>query len=300
MWEIFKFSISKIHPAVAQAAQTSLAAIVVIILGSIIEDIPGDFHHVIHLCSAVAIGVIFLKPTHSLVSLGTETIETLHQYGKLLLPVMTSALAAQGGISSSAVLYTGTSLFCSVLTGLITRFIVPMLYIYMGLSIANSAIGENVLKKIQDFVKCLMTWSMKSLLYFFTGYLTISGVISGTADASAVKAAKLAISGVVPVVGKILSDASETILVSAGIMKNSAGIYGLLAITAVWIQPFLQIGCQYLLTKITGSVCHVIGSKQSAELVESFSVSMGMILAMTGTVCLLLMISTVCFMKGIS
>ena len=156
-------------------------------------------------------------------------IDEISNYGKLLLPVMTAALAAQGGITGSAALYSGTVLFDSFLGQLIARFITPMIYLFLAIAAANSAVGEDILKKFRDFVKWLMTWCLKIVLYVFTGYMGITGVVSGTTDAAALKAAKLTISGVVPVVGGILSDASEAVLVSAGIVKNAVGIYGLLA-----------------------------------------------------------------------
>ena len=128
--------------------------------------------------------------------------------------------------------------------------------------------------------------------------MSITGVISGSVDASAIKAAKLTLSGVVPVVGGILSDASETILVSAGIMKNSVGVYGLMALCAILIGPFLRIGVQYLLLKAIGLVSGIVATKESSQLINDVTGGMGFILAMTGTSCLLLMIAIVCFMKG--
>ena len=100
-------------------------------------------------------------------------------------------------------------------------------------------------------------------------------------------------------VGGILSDASEAVLVSAGTVKNAAGIYGMLAVIAIWIGPFLKIGLHYLLLKLTGAVCAIFGSKEMSGLVGDFSSAMGMLLAMTGSVCLMLMISLVCFMRGV-
>jgi len=137
------------------------------------------------------------------------------------------------------------------------------------------------------------------MLYIFTGYISITGIVSGSADAAAVKAVKIAISGIVPVVGNIISDASESILVSAGLMKNTVGIYGFLAVTAVWIGPFLQIGTQYILLKLTAAVSSVITGKNGSVLVRDLSGVMGFLLAMTGAVCLMLLISIVCFMKGV-
>jgi len=212
--------------------------------------------------------------------------------------VMTAALAAQGGATGATALYAGTALFDTVLSSIITNLLVPMVYMFLALAAANSATGEDLLKKLRDFIKWLMTWSLKMVLYIFTGYLGITGVITGTADAAAVKAAKLTISGVVPVVGGILSDASETVILSAGVMKNAVGMYGLLAVAAIWITPFLQIGTQFLLLKLTAVLCAVFGVKEASELIEDFSSAMGLLLGMTGTVSLLMLISTICFMKG--
>jgi len=211
---------------------------------------------------------------------------------------MTAALASQGGVTSAAALYAGTVLFSTLLVSLISKLLIPMAYIYLCLSIATAAVGEPMLKEMKTFVKWLMTWVLKILLYVFTGYISITSVISGSADAAAVKAAKLTISGFVPVVGGIISDASETILVSAGMVKNAVGTYGVLAFMAIWIGPFLRIGAQYLILKATAAVCGMFADKSATELIKDFSGTLGLLLAMTGAVCVLMLISTVCFMKG--
>jgi len=299
LWYVIKTAITKLQPSIAQAAGICISLIGICLLISLIQTLTGESPKIASLTGTVAVGVLLLKPTNTLIGLGTTTVTALSEYGKLLLPVMTAAMAAQGGATTSAALYTGTVLFDSLLSVVIARLIVPMLYMYLCLCVANSATGASLLKSIRDFIKWAMTWCLKLLLYVFTGYIGITGVVSGTADAAAVKAAKLAISGAVPVVGSILSDASETILVSAGLMKNTAGVYGVLAILATWIGPFIQIGIQYIFIKITAAICSVVGTKAVSTLVQDFSGAMGLVLAMTGTVCLFLLISIVCFMKGI-
>ena len=81
-------------------------------------------------------------------------------------------------------------------------------------------------------------------------------------------------------------------------MKSAAGAYGMTAVLAICIAPFLQIGVQYLLLKLTAALCGAFGVKQAAGVVEDFSGAMGLLLGMTGTVCIMLMVSLVCFMKG--
>lgn len=299
LWKILKSAIDLIQPSVSEAAGLCLCLIAVTLLVSLIDTVPGRTQRITQTVGALGIALLLLKPSNTLINLGAETVVELSEYGKLLLPVMTAAVAAQGGATTSAALYTGTVVFDTLLCSIVSKLIVPMIYLFLCLAAAGSAAGEDVLQKLRDFVKWLMTWCLKLVLYTFTGYMSITGVISGTVDAAAVKATKLTLSGMVPVVGSILSDASETILISAGVMKNAAGIYGLLALISVWVGPFIQIGCQYLLLKVTAAVCGVFANKNNTALIQDFSGAMGLLLAMTGTVCLLLLISTVCFMKGV-
>ena len=300
LWEMVRNALKALRPDVREVSGLCLSLTGIVLLISLVQALMGSVGKTADLVGVVAIGVLLLQQTNTLVHLGVETVEELSSYGKLLLPVMTAAMAAQGGVTSSTALYTGTALFDSVLVSLISRLMTPMVYLFIALSAANSAVGEDVLKKFRDFIKWLMTWCLKIILYVFTGYMGITRVICGTTDAAALKAAKLTISGVVPVVGNILSDASEAVLVSAGLVKNAAGIYGLLAVLAMCIGPFLRIGSHYLMLKATGAVCSVFGSKRVTGFIGDFSVAMGLLLAMTGSVCVLLLISTVCFLNGVS
>ena len=235
-----------------------------------------------------------------MIGLGRETVESLSAYGKLFVPVMTTSLAAQGAVTTSAALYAATTAFAAILNGLISNFIVPLLYIYLCLAIVNSVLEDESLKRLREFAKWITVWSLKVIMYGYTAYMTVTGVISGSVDASALKATKLAISSAVPVIGGLLSDASETILVGAGVMKNTVGIYGLFVVISLFIGPFLKIGVQYLLMKLTNAVAGIFASKQIVELLNDFTETMGMLLSMIGVQTLLLIVSTVCFMRGVT
>lgn len=300
LWHVIKSALYNLQPSIAEASGICLSLVAVVILASVVGGFSENNKTVLNLISTLLIGILLTQPANSLIKLGANTIAEMTEYGKLLLPVMTTALAAQGAPSTSATLYTATAFFGSILSSVVSHLIIPMLYIYLVLCIANGALGEEILLQIKKFLKWAMTWGLKILLYAFTGFMGITGVVSGSADAAAIKATKMAISGFVPVVGNIISDASETILVSVSVMKNAVGVYGILAVISVFIAPFIQIGCQYLMLKITAAVCDVFGCKEASGLIHDFSGAMGMVLGMTGTVCLFLLISTVCFMKGVA
>lgn len=299
LWELLQDGIGLIRPDLREASRVSLAVIAAVMMLSLLQSFSGTVKRTAELAGAVTVAGVLLYNANTLIRLGAQTVSTISEYGKLLLPVMTAAMAAQGGATASAALYTGTAVFDTVLSSLIANLLVPLVYLFLALAAANSAVGEELLKKMRDFVKWFVSWCLKTILTVFTTYMSITGVVSGTTDAAALKATKVTISSVVPVVGGILSDASEAVLVSAGLMKNAAGIYGILAVLAVFLDPFLRIGSHYLLLKLTAAICGVFGSKRMTELIDDFSAAMGLLLAMTGAACLLLLISTVCFMKGV-
>ncbi len=297
---VLREAVNYLYPAFLAAATSCLGIVATILLASLAGNLPGATHKVIDIVATISVALLLLTPSGTLIQLGAETVTEISEYGKLLLPVMTAAMAAQGGVSTSAALYTGTAFFDALLSGIISSVAVPMLYIFLCLCVASCATGAEILGKLMAFVKWLMTWCLKIILYVFTGYIGITGVVSGATDAAAMKATKLTISGMVPVVGGILSDASEAVLVSAGLVKGTIGVYGVIVIIALWIRPFIEIGVQYLMLKLTAGICGIFGAKTPVKLVENFAGAMGMLLAMTGSVSVLLMISVVCLMRGVA
>lgn len=300
-WTVLKYSVRELNPSLAEAGAVCLRVSVMVILGLLIQGISEKgSQQALDLAMAVAVSCTLVNTSASMLQLAEDTVRRLSAYGKLLLPVMTGALAAQGGTTSSAGLYAVTAFLDSVLSSVLSGFVLPALQLYLGLSIANAALGEQTLGKLRDFCKGFMTWVLKTVLYVFTAFLSVTGVVSGATDATAMKAAKITISGAVPLVGGILSDASEAVLVGAGMLKNSAGIYGLLTICAMLLTPFFRIGIQYLLLKLTGAFCTALGSGAATKLVSDFGDAMGLVLAVIAVQSVLLMVSTVCFMRGVA
>lgn len=297
--ELLENGISLMLPELRQAMRISGKLLAIALFLSVVQGISGPARMVCDLAGVLSVCAVLMGQTNAMIALGMETVEEITTYGKLLLPVMTGAMAAQGGITTSAVLYVGTAMFNAVLSGCITSVLMPGVKLYLAVSMVGCATGEEGLKRMADYLKSSVCWILKTLMMVFTTYLGITGVVSGTTDAAALKAAKVTISSVVPVVGGILSDASEAVLVSAGIAKNTAGIYGILAVLAVFLQPFLRLLSHYLVLKLTGALCAVFGCKATTSLVDGFSTAMGFLLAMTGGSCVMVLVSTVCFLRGV-
>lgn len=241
--EVVRKALLAVTPGLPQAAAACAGVLAAAILCALFRaGDEGLRTPTADILGAVAIASLLLQPTDALIQSGLETVQAISDYGKLLLPVMSAALVASGGTTTASALYMGTAMFDSLLTGLLAGLLGPLMYLFLSLSLASAAIGNKLLGRLRDFFKTLITWALKLVLSLFTGYMAITGVISGTADAAAVKVTKMAISGAVPVVGGMLSNATETVLAGAAAVRSTAGVLGLLAILAITAAPFFEAG----------------------------------------------------------
>ena len=205
--------------------------------------------------------------------------------------LLAAATAASGAVTTATVQQVTTVFFVDLLLNLVDELLLPMVYLYIGALAAAACLPESRLGAIAEGLKKILTWILTTALLVFTVYLSVARVISGAADGAAVRVTKAAISGVVPVVGGIIAEASETVLVGAGILKNTIGFVGMLAILAACAYPFLQLGVQYLLYKLTAFLAAAIGAPGLCKLIDGLGGAFGLVLGMTGACALLLLVS---------
>lgn len=291
-------AMSQIRPDLIDAFRMASGFVCITVMVCLVGVFPGNANRSYVLIGTVAFTMIFLNQSQGMVSLAITTIKELSEYNKLLLPVLTTALAAQGGITSSTALYVGNAAFNSFLSAVLSNIAVTIIYIYIIISAVHTAVGEDMLKKLKEQLKKFSEWFLKVTLGAFSSYIGLIGLVSGTTDRVAVKAAKTAITAAVPVVGSTLAGATETILNGAALTKNTIGIYGIYGVMAIFFLPFLRIGCHYLILKLTCLICSVFDCKELSNLVEDFSFAMGLLLAMIASLCVMQLIGMVCFMKG--
>ena len=245
------------------------------------------------MAGALAIAAVSASDVNGLIGLGKESLQYMENFSNILLPTMAAATAASGSPGGAAARQMATMLFSGILINLITKLLLPLTYGYIALCMAHSAVGNDGLKRVAGVIKWLVATVLTAVMLIFVGYLTVSGVVAGTADAVAVKAAKFTVSSMVPVVGGILSDAAETVLVGAGVLKNAVGVFGMLVVLSICLVPFLQLGVHYLTYKVTGALAAMLTDGKLASLIDGIGGAFGLVLGMTGASALLLLISMV-------
>ena len=273
----------------------AVLVLLVVLLCGVIDGVrqgTGDAGvELMPLAGALSVTMVSAGSLNSLIGLGAETIDSMSAFSKALLPTLAAATAAAGALGTATVQQVTTVFFVDLLLQMIHGFLMPLVYLYIGVLTAGAMLSDSRLSGISTALKKVITWVLSVSLIAFTVYLSVVRVISGSADSAAIKVAKATISGTIPVVGSILSEASETVLAGAGMLKNTIGVFGMLAVLAICAIPFLQLGIQYLFYKPTAFLAGTMGPPGLCKLVDGLAGVFGLVLGMTGACALLLLVS---------
>lgn len=279
------------------SAATGLKLLAVVLLCALAESARQEGAksslQLTEMVGAVAITALTMTDMDTMIGLGRETVGRMDVFSGALLPVVAVLTAATGGVSSAALHRGAVMLFSKLLIAVMDRLLIPLIYSYVAVSCAHAAVGNPGLKRLADLLKSTVNFLLTAILLAFVGYLTASGAVAGSVDASAVKAAKLAISRAIPVVGGILADASESVLAGAGVLRGSVGVAGMLVVLAICLTPFLHLATHYLVYKGTAALCAVVAQPRLSQLVDAIGSAFGLVLGMTGAAALVLLISLV-------
>lgn len=104
-------------------------------------------------------------------------------------------------------------------------------------------------------------------------------------DGITAKTAKTVVSSAIPVVGKILGDAVDTVLGCGIVLKNAVGIVGVIIVIGICIMPIIKLSILFLSYKLLAIVSEPIADKNIVELLEQigdvFKIFLGIICALS-------------------
>ena len=245
----------------------------------------------ISLCGSVAISAIAVDSMQGFIGLGMKTVQSLSDFSKILLPTLCAAAVSSGAVTSATAKYAATAMFMDILISIGSKLVLPLICAYIAAVIGGAALGKSMLTRVAAMLKWVCTSMLMLMVMAFTAYLSLTGLISGKADQVAVRAARSMLGTLLPIVGGVLSDAADTILAGAGIVRNSIGIFGLLVILAACLMPVLKLLAHYLVFKGTAALSEAFTDKPMAELISGIGSAFALILGLVGSVGVMLFIS---------
>lgn len=111
------------------------------------------------------------------------------------------------------------------------------------------------------------------------------------------KTAKTIVSSAVPVVGKILGDAVDTVLGSGIILKNAVGLVGVIIIVGICIMPIVKLSVLTITYKLLATVTQPIADDKITNLLEQIGDIFKIFLAILSAISIMIIIGTALVIK---
>ena len=212
----------------------------------------------------------------------TETLHRFADYAHVILPVLFSSAAASGAVISASTRYAAACLVMDVMMTASQQWLLPLIYLQLALGITRCLFDNSLLQVVQNVTRWATVTGLTGLTMAFGAYLSLTGLISGSADALAVKTAKTIISRTLPVVGGILSDSTAVLLSAAALVKNSLGVFAMVAVCAMCVGPVALYAVKLLVYRGAAAVAALWPESKLPTLLESFGTAFGMLLGLVG------------------
>lgn len=198
--------------------------------------------------SKVAYGIIYmvliilaLNSFHVAISYATEAIDNMLSFMIALIPLLLALMASVGSIASVAFFHPVILFLVNTSGLLIKNFVLPLLFLSALLSIVSTMSEHH---KVTQLAKLLRNVSMGALAFFFTvflGVMSVQGATAAVADGITIKTAKFITGNFIPVVGRMFTDATDTVMSASILLKNSVGIIGALLLLLLAIFPAIKV-----------------------------------------------------------
>ena len=254
----------------------------------------------INIAGCCAAAVSLLGSVDSIVGETVAALNQLSDYSKAALPAMFTAAAACGAVGSASAKYAATCLALDVLMSVSQKLIIPLVYSYLALAVAGSVFPNSLLSNTARLTKWIAGTIMTAMTIAFSAYIGMTGLVAVSVDAVAIKTARTVISTTLPVVGGIISDASGAVLSAASVIKNSAGVFGLIAVCALCAGPFAVLSVRMLVLKAAAAASDMVPNSRLSGLINSVSTAMGLLLGLLGCCGIMLFISIMAGIKAVS
>lgn len=267
---------------------SSIYAILINLQNAFENDIVGKLAY--NVCYLVII-VITIKSFIIAINLGKDTIDTMVTFMQALLPILLGILIAMGGITTSAFFHPILLGSIGFIGTIIKSIVLPLIFFSAVLAIVNNLSSKVQITKLSALLKQSAMIILGFILTAFVGIISIQGVATSTIDGVTIRTAKFAVDKFIPIAGRFLSDAMDTIIGYSLLLKNSIGVIGLIAIFIICLIPMIKIIALITIYKLCSVIVEPIAQSQLADCLNHMSNSLVLIFATVSSVAIMFFIT---------
>ena len=232
-----------------------------------------------------------------IIALAKDTIQNLVGFTYSLLPILMTLMMTTGNIASANIIQPVILFLITFIGNIITSFLLPIILIGTALGIISKVSDKIQIDKLSKYCKTSVVWVLGIVLTIFVGVLSLEGSLTSSVDGLTAKTAKVAVSNFIPVVGKILGDAVDTVIGCSNILKNAVGIVGVIVILGICILPIIKLTILMLTYYIASALCEPIADSKIVSLLSQMGDTFKILLALLISVSVMLIIGVTLVIK---
>lgn len=294
---ILSLVFEKVGDEGATPLKSGVVVISILILTALLESYRDSLRHtsmqeVLAVVSTLCIVSSLAFPVINLIRTSVATITDASNFMLLYIPIMIAILSLSGHAVTGASYYSLMLMVCEGVAQLSTKFIAPMLNVYLGFCVSSSICDRVNLKSFCDMISKTIKWLISFLMTVFSALLTIKGMITTAYDSVTARAVRFTMSSFIPIVGAALSESYKTIQGSINLIRTGAGVFVILAILVVFLPTIISCVCWIFSLNLCKSVGETIGVTSPLKLLSTVSSVVSTVLAITVCIMALFIIST--------
>lgn len=287
---------------VGTTIKSIVSILVIIIIHSILKSVSESLENesigkLIYYVQYILIVTIIMSNFSDIVKLVQDTANNLVGFMNCLVPLLMALMMYTGSITTSSVIEPIILFIINFIGNMIQTLIIPLVLVFTSLVIISKISDQVQVGKLANFLKSGIVWFLGIVLTIFVGVVSLEGTMSASVDGITAKATKAVVSSAVPVVGKILGDAVDTVLGSGVILKNAVGIVGVIIIIGICIMPIIKLAILTVCYKLLGAVTEVIADKKITSLIDQIGDVFKIFLGILSAISVMLIIGTALVLK---
>ncbi|RXT13779.1 stage III sporulation protein AE [Ammoniphilus sp. CFH 90114] len=216
-----------------------------------------------------------------------EAISDMVSFMLALMPLVLAMLAAMGNFASVAMFHPLIIFMVNVSGTVISTVIFPLLFLSSVLSIVSSLSDKYKVTQLANLLRNISLGLLGIFLTIFLGIISVQGATSAVADGITVRTAKYVTSNFVPVVGRMFSDATDTVLGASLLVKNAVGVAGVFILIMICAFPAIKIFALALVYNLSAAIMQPLGASPIISCLSTIGKNLMFVFAALATVCLM-------------
>lgn len=276
--------------------------IIIIVIHSILKSISEGLENkaiaqITYYVQFILIVTLIMTNFAQIITMVKDSVENLVGFMNCLIPILITLILATGNIASAGILQPILLFIITLIGNFLNGFILPLVLISTSLGIISKVSDRIQVEKLSKFFKSSVVWILGVVLTLFVGLLSVEGNLSSTVDGITAKTTKAAVSSFIPVVGKILGDAVDTVIGCSSILKNAVGIVGVIVVQSICMGPIVKLTTLMVIYYLGSALCQPIADEKIIKLLDQMGDTFKTLLAILCSISVMFIIGVTLVVK---